>query len=240
MLKRVFVGVAALCLIGAVARAGTVTPTGHTLGAGSTVTINGLGGNHVTVYAEEFHWTVDTALTDDSRFEPSFDAFCMEFENENDTTAWAVYDQADMADNVPIDGAGLGFSSFKLNDQQVTDLSRLFGNYYAGLSTNNQYAAFQIAIWEIVYENRNNPYDTGSGDVSFTGNSSATSLADTYLATVTAGTGPLTGIVSLAAKGQQDMIVAVPLPGASLAGLALMAGLAGIGAFRRRRRLHLA
>ena len=120
------------------------------------------------------------------------------------------------------------------NSDAYADLGRLFAN--VGAVTNAlQEAAFQIAVWEIVYET-DSSYDLALGAATFIGgtaeSSGALTLATTWLAGLGSGTG--LGIRVLESQGHQDIIIAVPEPSTYL--LMLM-GLAGLTFVAKRRSL---
>jgi len=111
-------------------------------------------------------------------------------------------------------------------------LGRLWGAHRSGLSTNVEFGAFQLAVWEIVFENSlvldvlNGNFTVSGGDAD---SASARTLANTWLSTV--GSKPAYGGVYALTGGQdgpQDQLV--PNPG-SLA----LCGLGGLVLARRRR-----
>ena len=116
-----------------------------------------------------------------------------------------------------------------------TNIDRLFSTYYAGLETKNQKAAFQFALWEIVYDEG---LDLGSG--TFTDNGTAGAirgLADGYLLGIQSDEA-LSGkyrFTFLTSGESQDLVTvsAIPLPAA---GWMLLAGVAGLAGLRRRAR----
>lgn len=105
-------------------------------------------------------------------------------------------------------------------------ISELYGRFFGGLSTNDDYAAFQLAIWDFVYDGGGS---VGTGVFQASGFGAAMAQADAWIAAVD-GTGPrMAGLGALSSDDWQDQIF-TPAPGS----LALI-GLGGLVASRRRR-----
>ena len=127
-------------------------------------------------------------------------------------------------------------------DSRVATLERLFETGYKGLDLTNsaKSAGFQLAVWEIAFENDSayNAYDINSGNFKSNllgpGNAAA-AFAQTLLNGLG---GPVTQNYKFSfflSGTTQDLVSvsAVPLPAA---GLLLMAGLGGLAALRRKRK----
>jgi tellurite resistance-related uncharacterized protein len=124
---------------------------------------------------------------------------------------------------------------------RAQELNDLLGTYYPDFSaslTNQQAAALQIAIWEIVRETSTGPLNVLTGQVQYRNPQDSTelTLAQSYLDAISAPGShpqPLHNLTALIKVGAQDLIVQfVPEPG-SLA-LFPMGGLAWVSGRRRR------
>lgn len=96
-------------------------------------------------------------------------------------------------------------------------------------------AAFQIAIWEIVYDGAEN-FDLGNGHVKFSNSAAviaeANNLFNTHLASISEHSHRQGGLIALSSDSGQDQLFVIPLPSH---GAMAMVGLMGLGAIRRRR-----
>lgn len=191
-----------------------------------------------TTTAGRFVWN---AIGDSDAFSDGqeFHSFCTELlQNVNPGNDY-TYDCVSPTD-VPSPNGGL-FEG--MSDDQASILSSLFSQHYATAveGTNTEAAAFQIAVWEIVYE-RSDGVDYGDGQsaatglsagngwLTLSGNNGATSLANTWLASLF-NLGINSSLLGLTSTSAQDQITIVPLPApVALAGL----GLLGVALGRRR------
>jgi len=121
----------------------------------------------------------------------------------------------------------------------VENLDKLFTSAFAGVDTNVEGAAFQVAIWEIITDTgsaldlgvgsfiASDPYDDGQDVIG---------LASSYLA----GLGTETGgymLTFLSSDQGQDLVTATPSPvPLPAAGLMLGFGMASLVAMRRKRK----
>jgi len=160
----------------------------------------------------------------------SFWAFCVELGQSVNFGESVTYDVMPLAMGSNVTG-GLGA-------EKADSLGELLGAVYPDFSqtlTNNQYAALQIAIWEITRENvASFGYDVATGDVQFSGsNATILGLANTYLAQVDGIGERARGIRALVNERRQDMLVQFPVPEPGSLALALM-GLGAVYGTRRR------
>lgn len=115
-------------------------------------------------------------------------------------------------------------------------ISELWGRYYGAVNNDLSAAAFQIALWELAFENVGSPSLT-AGTFRLSSTSGAYSLASSWLSSLD-GTGPHAYNLAVLvdnpndAYNRQDLIVQVPLP-ATL--LLFGVGAAGLMLNSRRR-----
>ena len=151
---------------------------------------------------------------------PSFESYCVDL-------------YQNIAFNTPYnDYTPPGTSHAFINPNAYLDLGRLFANVGPVFDSIHE-AAFQIAVWEIAYENGPG-YDLTLGAATFSGGTAASSgalgIASTWLSTLGNGTGSIVKV--LESPGHQDVITAVPEPETYLL---MLVGMAGLGFVAKRR-----
>jgi hypothetical protein len=116
-----------------------------------------------------------------------------------------------------------------------TNLSRLFtevGGSAAATATTNSSAAFQLAIWEILFEGTTvSPYSLSTGDFKVTndyGNTAAVTLANQWLAAL-GSFAPTTTLVWLSNDTHQNFITDTTIPSRLLVPEPLPLSLVGLG-----------
>lgn len=159
-----------------------------------------------------------------------FWAFCVELGQQIGFGESVTYDVVPL-ENGDNSNGGLGVA-------RADQVRELLGAAYPDFSqtlSNNQYAALQLAIWEITRENSAaNGLDVFTGDIRFaSSNATVLTLANGYLAAVN-GSGPRAQrIAALTNRTRQDMLVQFPVPEPGSLGLALL-GLGMVAGLRRR------
>ncbi len=154
---------------------------------------------------------------DPTELAPTFKGFCIDlgqtigFGNTYTFTAGPI-------EAAPVPGGPMGLAKANL-------LRELWGRHFLGINSNVRASAFQIAVWEIVFDTG---LDFGNGAVRVTGDANVLSMAQSYVSSLDGNVWAFAPVYSLNSPTTQDMLV--PTPGA----LALI-GLGGLVVTRRRR-----
>jgi hypothetical protein len=140
-------------------------------------------------------------------------------------------------------GFGTVYSEYTYSPLSNTLLSQLFtevGGSASATSTTDRSAAFQLAVWEILFEGGTyGGLNVSSGNFQATGNAAAITQANDWLAALDAGDPATTALFLLSSPNHQDFItdtnsplLLTPEPGSlALLGVGL---LAAMFAMRRR------
>jgi hypothetical protein len=154
---------------------------------------------------------------DATELAPTFKAFCIDLNQTiNFNTSYSFTKNA--VESAPLPGGGMGGAKADL-------LRELWGRHFLAIDSNTKGSAFQIAVWEIVFDTG---LDLSDGQVRVTGNAGVLAQAQSYMASLTGDSGYFAPVYALSSSSTQDMLV--PTPGA----IALM-GLSGLIIGRRRR-----
>lgn len=191
------------------ARLDTISPEVHmsvSRDSGATFTTLFSGVNNFTVLGG-----------DPTELAPNFRAFCIDL-GQNISFGTTYTFSTGPVEGAPVPGGPMGVAKANL-------LRELWGRHFTSISTNVEGSAFQIAVWEIVFDSG---LDFSSGVVQVNGNSNVLLTAQGYLASLDGNTNAFAPVYALVSDSTQDMLV--PAPGA----LALV-GLGGLIAARRRR-----
>jgi hypothetical protein len=256
---RFVLSVLVLAAAGPLARADTL----H-IGEEALVTLTGVhagvksmtfhyGSTTITDFVGEYAWKPSTTPTNNPwPLNQPFESFCVdlnEFVQLNHSYDYTIQTVESSPNPDP------GSPTVGMGTARADALRRLWGTYRTGAQNDDlKAAAFQMAIWEIVFETptqsslptldvRSGTFkmDTGSstaGNLSgqtISWNSIATE-ANTYLYNVfySIGTKAESNLVVLSMPGGQDQLVVMPIPAAAYGGTLLLGVLGGFRKARRR------
>lgn len=237
-MRRFVIAAIAAAAAATVANADTVKLAFNGTGAGRNIRPN-LAGHAFNCFAGQLNHTFSNGTGLASSLTGNKITFCTDL-SEYVSAGGSTYTLAPIS-NLPVTSGWPAMGSVR--SQAVYDLyAGAAGIQYAGGSANNDLAAaFQIALWEIVYD-----YNGTAGSLSLTagnlkvGDTDGTSLNSAIATKVgqlfaLLGTNSLnSGLVGLSNDGAQDQILEftmIPLPAAFPAGLACL----GVAAYLRRR-----
>ncbi|HPS55845.1 MAG TPA: hypothetical protein PLP05_09610 [Sedimentisphaerales bacterium] len=152
-------------------------------------------------------------------------AFCIE--PQLGTTTNRTYNVVDLKDAPEPQGP----NGDPMGVERADLLRELFGRNYDSVVDNKTAAAFQLAVWEIVFDGSSNNFTAGNFFINSVLTDTIT-LASNWLAAID-GTGPMANLVGLSNLNYQDFVTiyTVPVPGAVI--LSSM-GVALVGWFRRK------
>lgn len=222
-----------VCVLGTAAIAAGVMFTGQAQAGFVTATLNSIapvvnvevssntGANFVTVRAGLNNFT--GAPTNPAGLDGPFTAFCIDFSQTISLGGtYTDYTISPLA-NAPTPPLP---PHQPMGPVIADQISELWGRFRLGLSSNEDYAAFQVAIWELIYDNNKT---VTTGDFQLRNNATVAGIAQGFINAID-GLGPReAGLFALTSGSTQDMLV--PAPGAGM-----LLGAAGLVAVRRKRR----
>jgi hypothetical protein len=226
------------------AAADTVTATLNNCGPAEIVTVHYDGQNLGQGYAGFINWTA-TASSGSTAPTGNFSTFCIDLTQDiyiGSGYSFTITDMTSAPDPTPPTFGGPG-----MGPTNAQDITNLYAEQYSSIgSDSDKAAAFQIAIWEMLYET-GTLGDITSGNFYVTGqNSNVTTLADDYV-TAALGAGNLTfsnEILAMSSSTAQDQLFigppnpqyapVVPTPAALIGGIPLLGALAAARKIKRR------
>ena len=245
--KQFAAAVLAILLIGSAAHAVTISahwPDGW--GYFRDVSYDDDGAGPHSAYVDNipigmFIWEPTSGSNNPSPFNKQFVTFCIDADQYVQTPSTFTIkplEQAPVSNGPGAVGSGAG--TF-MTSTQVDLIRELWGEQYPNLlkgtftEKNDKTAAFQLAIWEILFEQSptKNPANGYLKVINYSGTPNYITIANQYLAqTYDAGYSAYeTRLIALTSANGQDHITMVPTPMASLGGFALISALS---LFRRR------
>lgn len=227
--------------------------------AGFNATLNSVtanNGNYVTVnvqntnqpnfgetaIAGQLNWTAGSAVAGLTGPGNTFGTFCIEIPRNVYLGSTFTLAQTNLTE-LPTSGPSLTLP-------KIAQIQALWAASYGGLTTAIDYAAFQLAIWEIVYEN-GATYNTALGNFTASNNAAVIVQANQYLQIVNGSefsNGVLTNNGTALARANvvgfrvtvdgsgdyQDQIAEVSATPAPPALVLVLSGIVPLMAFRRR------
>lgn len=252
---------AVITALPALASAGTINATLTGVGLNQIVTAR-YNGTDYAVYAGQLNWS-----TSDSTLGPTFQTFCIEFTQDvyiGSSYTYSTLSDIGMAPYPYVAPTGTIAGGMSTVDglgttrDKETLIRQLWGQYYnsthdgiaIGAYTDSiETAAFQVAIWKILYETSTNAADQTSltsGSFELNNGGLVAAEASNYLTWLlnNPDAGMAVGFTALSSPTAQDQLYfggttsrlqtpSVPVPSSAIAGSGLLAAL-GFKRLRRR------
>lgn len=197
-------GVANLSFTGVSGLSGTVKYWDKETSSSKTTGSIGIG---------KLKWTVNSSTDPLVSVGPNFPTFCIELERTLSSGAFNV----GLVQNSPNPSTSSPFPSGSIGLLREFYLGRLYDLAYLSLSSNTDYAAFQLAVWELSHETTNTfnvSTNNGTFSVATGASLSAISTANGWLASVASNAviPHVLNVYALSARYNQDQIFSVPAP----------------------------
>lgn len=152
---------------------------------------------------------------------------------------WCLDITHPLADRIDYAPTKTPFSQDKFTTAQINNIGKLFNTAYAGLDyskSSAESAGFQLALWEIIYEDPQKALNLQKDSLIVTGASASNAIkaGQSFLDNLGGPVTQVWSLVFLESKYNQDLVTATPVPVPATAGLMLLA-LGGLAAVGRRR-----
>ncbi|CAM4055507.1 PEP-CTERM sorting domain-containing protein [Roseateles saccharophilus] len=158
--------------------------------------------------------TMDTTVSSTTPITSNYATSALNYTNLDTGSSFVAYCVEPLQGNGRA-GIARAYSVESFGGVQAQQLQGLFSTAYAGLSTYNDKAAFQLAVWEMVLETGSTlDVNSGSFHISSTDavSTQVASEANSFLAQALAYTGPARYTLTKLTNPQlQDLITATPL-----------------------------
>jgi len=222
-----------------VAQADTVNMVFSGTGKGSNIAVEFFGAAPKTVFAGQLQHTITAGTGQGTGLIGSHRSFCADFQ-QNVATSSSIFDIVATQD-LDVRGTPMGPSTASA----IESIFSVHGAAASAANASKDFAtAFQIAVWDILYDfNANQPGNgigLGTGNIKFTatnGGPLSSGIVTSYNQIISAiGSGAAAGFVyalEQAAKQDQLLYTSTPVPSPGAAALAIL-GIATMAPRRRR------